>query len=615
MRCMKMYPARVGKGGSSHAFAVQIILIFFVFCLWFGLPRPVPAQENAAEEEKLFRNLASTTPNLRKKAIILLAAKGDEILARLTEFMKSGKEGSQQGVAVLARMNSDRSWELIAEIIKTYKDEKQTELRCRAVHAVGDFWKLNLLPVIQSLAPVNGKVKEACEDTLQAFIAYPDDPDALELVQKARKEKSKENLKKLWKIKIFDQKTGKPARKKIKNGLWKIYFHQVELNPRLILKIWTPIGAFEGIHGRFVQEHHYELHYQLNPATKRGKSKLAFQDADRQRGFYYGAVTEFRKGTPRHWIWIERSGKSTKERHVRLWLDPVMLGAAFPLTLRDYASDNVMEGGTGVPHGTLSEKLKKIQWKKLEIIVVGGDWDHVETVLVKLKIPYRFLSFGSFSILLSGKPARVSNEKKAFIPKLDPDKHVLILNCSDIRLKPNFAKQLRDFVGNGGYLLTTDWAINVLDQVFPDYVIRDRKESIDGTYKVCVNLAEKDHILLQDVKNIDKEFNWWFEPDSWAFVPKHPDCKLLVKCPFLKDLPVAVTWRYRNPPAPRDKKITTGRDVTTEPEDKVKPMGRVLHYVSHLEQQESEEKGTYNLQMCLVNFLKLKELETCGFLK
>ena len=75
----------------------------------------------------------------------------------------------------------------------------------------------------------------------------------------------------------------------------------------------------------------------------------------------------------------------------------------------------------------------------------------------------------------------------------------------------------------------------------------------------------------------------------------------LVTCPNLNNLPVAMTWTFGGASS-----VAAG--TYTYP-------GRVLHYVSHLEQQKKtrstreEKKGKYNLQMIFVNFVLMKQDE------
>lgn len=86
------------------------------------------------------------------------------------------------------------------------------------------------------------------------------------------------------------------------------------------------------------------------------------------------------------------------------------------------------------------------------VIEVAGQWDKADKTLTKLEIPYRHV-----------KSRDVSSE-------LLSSCRVLIINCAG-DLKRDKLQAIRDFVSQGGYLLTTDWALDrMLAQTFPGYV-------------------------------------------------------------------------------------------------------------------------------------------------
>ncbi len=86
------------------------------------------------------------------------------------------------------------------------------------------------------------------------------------------------------------------------------------------------------------------------------------------------------------------------------------------------------------------------------VIEVAGQWDKADKTLTKLEIPFRHVKTRDLSseLLSTGK--------------------VLIINCAG-DLKRDKLQAIRDFVSQGGYLLTTDWALDrMLAQTFPGYV-------------------------------------------------------------------------------------------------------------------------------------------------
>jgi len=86
------------------------------------------------------------------------------------------------------------------------------------------------------------------------------------------------------------------------------------------------------------------------------------------------------------------------------------------------------------------------------IVDVAGRWDHADKTLTKLGINFNHVKTGEIS------------------PELLASARVLIINCAG-DVKRDKLQYIRDFVQRGGYLLTTDWALNsMLEQTFPGYV-------------------------------------------------------------------------------------------------------------------------------------------------
>lgn len=86
------------------------------------------------------------------------------------------------------------------------------------------------------------------------------------------------------------------------------------------------------------------------------------------------------------------------------------------------------------------------------VVEVAGQWDKADKTLTKLELPFRHV-----------KSRDVSSE-------LLSSCKVLIINCAG-DLKRDKLQAIRDFVSQGGYLLTTDWALDrMLVQTFPGYV-------------------------------------------------------------------------------------------------------------------------------------------------
>ncbi|MBS2008572.1 MAG: hypothetical protein JST01_16110 [Cyanobacteria bacterium SZAS TMP-1] len=98
------------------------------------------------------------------------------------------------------------------------------------------------------------------------------------------------------------------------------------------------------------------------------------------------------------------------------------------------------------------------------IVDVAGRWDHADKTLTKFGINYSHVKTGDITTeLLAGA-------------------RVLIINCAG-EVKRDRLQCIRDFVQRGGYLLTTDWALNnMLEQTFPGYVDWNRGVNNKSVY-------------------------------------------------------------------------------------------------------------------------------------
>ncbi len=86
------------------------------------------------------------------------------------------------------------------------------------------------------------------------------------------------------------------------------------------------------------------------------------------------------------------------------------------------------------------------------VVEVAGQWDKADKTLSKLQIPYQHVKASELS------------------PEMLASTKVLIINCAG-QIKRDRLQTVRDFVKNGGYLLTTDWALdNMVAQTFPGYI-------------------------------------------------------------------------------------------------------------------------------------------------
>ncbi|MBA3994490.1 MAG: hypothetical protein C0469_13255 [Cyanobacteria bacterium DS2.3.42] len=87
------------------------------------------------------------------------------------------------------------------------------------------------------------------------------------------------------------------------------------------------------------------------------------------------------------------------------------------------------------------------------LVVISDKYDQAERTLESLGLPYKIMN------------------KKAFDAYDLSNAQVVIIDCGPNNLSWNGGIKIRDFVINGGYLLTTDWMLDRLNQhVFPGFI-------------------------------------------------------------------------------------------------------------------------------------------------
>lgn len=83
------------------------------------------------------------------------------------------------------------------------------------------------------------------------------------------------------------------------------------------------------------------------------------------------------------------------------------------------------------------------------VVVVPGTYDHIHQVLGNLKIPFKTVQ-----------------QSELLTYPLRPADQTVYVNCAST-FPPEAAHRLRQFVNDGGQLITTDWALkNVLEVAF-----------------------------------------------------------------------------------------------------------------------------------------------------
>jgi hypothetical protein len=199
----------------------------------------------------------------------------------------------------------------------------------------------------------------------------------------------------------------------------------------------------------------------------------------------------------------------------------------------------------------VKEKLRKdslrvhdalVQVKKGDILVVKGTYDSIEEILDSSKIPYK--------VSISEKDIAGAQ--------------VIFVNCSgSYKNKP--VSHLKKFVENGGYLVSTDWALhNLVESMFDNI-----KYSGNNTNNevVDVTVPDPDNFYVKNAFPKGIRPAWWLETASHCIETKSKDAKVLIRSDELaekygSDI-IGVTFRHGK--------------------------GRVFHFISHFKLQQSKE--------------------------
>ncbi|MGZ8631196.1 MAG: hypothetical protein ACXWZF_09560 [Actinomycetota bacterium] len=137
------------------------------------------------------------------------------------------------------------------------------------------------------------------------------------------------------------------------------------------------------------------------------------------------------------------------------------------------------------------------------MIVVAGQYDHVEQVLGALEMPFTRVGRGQLS------QVELRREQ------------LLIVNCPG-ELREADVARVRDFVTIGGSLFTTDWALrNVVERAFPNTVAYNDRPTRDDV--VPVEVLDHDNPFLRGVIDGRDEPQWWLEGSSYPIRVLDPD--------------------------------------------------------------------------------------------
>ncbi|MHA1147773.1 MAG: hypothetical protein ACTSR8_05970 [Promethearchaeota archaeon] len=170
---------------------------------------------------------------------------------------------------------------------------------------------------------------------------------------------------------------------------------------------------------------------------------------------------------------------------------------------------------------------------------------------------------------------------------------LILIGCPGLDVPREAYPKLKEYVSNGGWLLTTDWVIqSIIEKVFPGFIApgKDRTEDV----VVECQILKPNHPFLEgviDEISLDKwadgetdfnEFKWWLEYRSFPIKILRPrDVNILIASWEIKEkwgeAPVLVYFNYG--------------------------LGRIIHMISHTVLQKSQDKGKYASALIITNIL------------
>jgi hypothetical protein len=204
-------------------------------------------------------------------------------------------------------------------------------------------------------------------------------------------------------------------------------------------------------------------------------------------------------------------------------------------------------------------------FSNLSILVVQGCFDHAERVLESAQIEFELTSPGF------NRPL---------------DKHdILIINCPG-EISGKNAKRIRKFVENGGFLISTDWALEYLiERTFPNTIAYNGSVS-GGTVKL--RIVNNTHPFTKSLQGTP---TWEIDAASHRIRVLGRKAEVLAVSEgglVKKNDPLIVSFEWGS--------------------------GRVLHMISHVYLQSVTLQDTFASAMLLSNVMENKALSK-GFIK
>lgn len=198
-----------------------------------------------------------------------------------------------------------------------------------------------------------------------------------------------------------------------------------------------------------------------------------------------------------------------------------------------------------------------------EIVVVEGQYDHVEVLLKTLKVPYEQIGIPDMGSHNSGR--------------------VMFANCATYgNVSKDVKESVETFIADGGRLVSTDWSIGLVTGVFPKKLNRTAKTNDDVVEIECPTDIARRFIGMNYAQCKPQ---WWLEGSSDVY-----------------DIGEGVTPIITS--EEMEQKYGKPYVAVGFPHGK----GEVLHFISHLELQRTRQK-TKEQSGNLEDFLKKMKIE------
>ncbi len=192
----------------------------------------------------------------------------------------------------------------------------------------------------------------------------------------------------------------------------------------------------------------------------------------------------------------------------------------------------------------LADQIRAIE--EGDVTVVRGTYDHIEKLLDKIKVPY----------------ATINSEE--ITPSLQTK--VLFVNCKEYSSAPETqVVATKKYVENGGRLVSTDWALSLVERAFPGTITKTN--STGGNESVEVEALSMVGQTLIGLNYAQCHPQWFLESGSYVYTHGKNVTPIITSD--------AMNERYGSP------NIAVGFRAGS---------GEVIHFISHLEAQQTKLK-------------------------